>query len=222
MIEMKIDTTAVQRLAIDFPSRHAAAMTTALRSESYRLNQQIRDYARSQGGGRWRYAPITKYLRKGRGYGQWLARFVRYYVDPKAAGGPVAYAGLLDKRDIAAGGARFTPISGSFAGSARRHAAGFAMYISGHQQRRMAARLLAPAARHFSKMKTLRGAQRKWSAIHSAIPKAGWRRVPARPFAEPVLRMERNRSVRNISALYAAKFNGHGYSKDWAREWGNN
>ena len=221
MIEVKIDKTAIRSLAIDFSKQQTAAMTSALRSESYRLNQQIREYARSQGNGKWRYAPITKYLRKGRGYGQWLAKFVRYYVNPQAAGGQVAYAGLLDKRDIMAGGARFTPISSSFAGSAHRHATGFRMYISGRQQRRMAARLLAPTARHFTKMKTLRGAQRKYDAIHAAIPKAGWRRVAARPFIEPVVRAERDRSVRNITALYLTKMAGARYGKDWAREWGN-
>ena len=221
MIDIKLDTSGFDKLRADFPKRHAAALTSALRSESYRLNQKIRDYARSQGEGQWKYAPITKYLRKGRGYGAWLARFARYYVDDKASGGPRAYAGLIDKRSLGSGAARFKPISSSFATAARRQASGFSLYISGRGQRRMASRLLNPNAGHFTKMKTAKGAQRKWDAIHAAIPRVGWRMVKARPFIEPVLQAEQDHIGRNINALYAAKFNGNGFSRDWAAEWGN-
>lgn len=224
MIQVTFDLKSFRDVAGQFSKRHAAAMTAALRSESYRLDLKIREYAKSQGGGAWKYAPITKYLRKGPGYGRWVARFSRYFVD---VGSLSAYAGFMDKNHTGfktgkTGGQvqRFKPISRSFTSSAARHAAGFYMTITGKQQRSMAARLLNPGAKHFSKMKTLRGATRKWNAIHSAIPRVGVRRVKARPFVGPVLRQEYSRSVRNLQALYVAKLNG-GYSRDWATEWGN-
>ncbi|MFA7347260.1 MAG: hypothetical protein WCZ86_05830 [Desulfurivibrionaceae bacterium] len=194
-------------------------MTAALRSESYRLNLKIQEYAKSQGGGKWKYAPITKYLRKGQGYGRWVARFSRYYVDKDNF---AAYAGLIDKQAGQTNTSmRFTPISRSFASSARMLSAGFYLVITVKQQRKMAARLLNPGAKHFSKMKTLRGATRKWNAIHAAIPRVGVRRVAARPFVGPVLQQEYSRSVRNLWRLYSLKFNERGYSKTWMTEWGN-
>lgn len=220
MIEVQFDKTDMRRMLADFPKRHAAAMSAALKSESYRLNQKIQDYAKSQGGGSWnKYAPITKLLRKGPGYGRWVARFSRYFVDMANL---TAFAGLIDKQAGQTNTSmRFTPISGSFASSAKKLSAGFNLTITGKQQRSMAARLLNPGAKHFSKLKTLRGATRKWNAIHAAIPRVGVRRVAARPFAGPVLQQEYSRSVRNLQALYAAKFNGARYSKDWAKDWGN-
>lgn len=225
MIQATFDLKNFRSTAREFSKRHTAAMNAALRSESYRLNLKIQEYAKSQGGGSWKYAPITKLLRKGPGYGKWVARFSRYFVDAESHS---AFAGFMDKNHtgLKTGAAglpvrRFTPISGKFTSSAKRHAAGFHMTITGKQQRKMAARLLNPGAKHFSKLKTLRGATRKWNAIHAMIPRAGVRRVAARPFAGPVLRQEYSRSLRNLQALYAAKFNGAGYSRDWANEWGN-
>lgn len=225
MIEATFDLKSFRSVAAQFPKRHAASATAALRSESYRLNLKIQEYAKSQGGGTWKYAPITKYLRKRWGYGRWVATFSRYFVD---VGSLSAYAGFMDKNHTGLktgknGGQvqRFKPVSDITARKGAKMAAGFTMTITGKQQRSMAARLLNPGGKQFSKMKTLRGATRKWNAIHSAIPRVGVRRVAARPFAGPVLRQEYSRSIRNLQALYNAKFNGGGYSKNWATEWGN-
>ena len=228
MISVDFDRRLFNDYMARFPRRHAEAMNAALRSESYRLNQAIRQYARSQGQGTWRYAPITKYLRKGQGYGAWVARFTRYFVDTETH---TAFAGFMGKKQTGwrqgLGSAsskmvrRFSPISGQFAASAARLSAGYTMFISGKQQRRMAARLLNPGAKPFRRVKTLKGATRKWNALHQAIPRAGFHRVPARPFAGPVLQQERDRSIRNLQALYLTKLGGARYSTNWASEWGN-
>jgi len=225
MIQSTVDLKDFRSTAAQFTKRHTAAMTAALRSESYRLNLKIQEYAKSQGGGSWKYAPITKYLRKGQGYGKWVARFSRYFVDvPDLA----AYAGFMDKNHTGLktgikGGQvqRFQPISRQFTGAAARHAAGFFLTITGKQQRGMASRLLNPGAKHFSKLKTLKGAQRKWDAIHRAIPRVGVRRVKARPFVGPVLQQERARAIRNLQTLYTTKLNEGRYSKTWMTDWGN-
>lgn len=212
MLQINFDRTQFDAYAARFPKRHCAAMTAALRSESFRLNKRIQDYARSRGGGTWKFAPITKHLRKGRGYSAWVSRFSRYHVDPVNLTG---YAGLLGKLP----GAKFSPISRSFVASAARHTKGFTMHISGRQQRRMAKKLLNPV--RFSGFKTLKGAQRKWDSIHSAIPKAGFHRVPARPFAGPVFRQEKSRTIRNLQVLYLTKLGGGRYAKTWMSDWGN-
>lgn len=219
MIEVQFDKTDMRRMLADFPKRHAATMSAALKSESYRLNLKIQDYAKSQGQGSWKYAPITKFLRKGRGYGDWVKRFSRYYVDmPNLS----AYAGMIDKQPGQTNTSmRFTPISRSFASSARRHAAGFKLVIGRKEQRGIAKQLTNPKGKALRGIKTAAGYERKLVKLTGLMPRTGVRRVAARPFAEPVLRQEYSRSVRNLQALYAAKFNGAGYAKDWMKDWGN-
>lgn len=219
MIEVRIDQSGLRRMQADFPQRHKAAQGSALKSESYRLNLKIQEYARSQGGGSWKYAPITKLLRKGPGYGKWVARFSRYYVD---LANMSAFAGLIDKQPGQTNTSmRFTPISRSFASSARRLSAGFNMVIGKKEQRGIAKRLTNPTGKALRGIKTERGYERKLVKLTGLMPRIGVRRVAARPFAEVVMRQEYSRSIRNVRALYAAKFNGVGYSKNWAAEWGN-
>ncbi|MBU2538084.1 MAG: hypothetical protein KKH22_06570 [Proteobacteria bacterium] len=220
MIKVQFDKSGMRRMLADFPKRHAAAMSAALKSESYRLNQQIQKFAKSEGAGSWnKYAPITKPLRKGQGYGKWVARFSRYFVD---VANLTAFAGMIDKQPGQTNTSmRFTPISRSFASSARRLSAGFTMVIGREQQRQIAKRLTSASGRNLRGVKTARGMQSKLIKTTAMIPRIGVRRVAARPFAGPVLQQEHSRSVRNIQALYAAKFNGVGYSRNWAKEWGN-
>jgi hypothetical protein len=225
MIEATVSLKDFRSAAAQFPKRHQAAMTAALRSESYRLNLKIQEYAKSQGGGSWKYAPITKYLRKGQGYGKWVARFSRYFVDVP---GLSAYAGFMDKNHTGFKTGkngqpvqRFKPISRKFGVAAERLSAGFTLAITGKAQRIMAARLLNPNGKQFARVKTLKGAQRKWDAIHRAIPRVGVRRVKARPFVGPVLQQERGRAIRNLQTLYTTKFNEGRYSKTWMTDWGN-
>ena len=220
MIQVQFDKTGMRRIQADFPKRHVAAMGAALKSESYRLNQKIEEYAKSQGGGSWnKYAPITKLLRKGPGYGKWVARFSRYFVDTANL---TAFAGLIDKQPGQTNRSmRFTPISRSFASSAKRLSAGFTMVIGKKEQRGIAKQLTSPTGKGLRNIKTERGYERKLVKLTGLIPRLGVRRVAGRPFAGPVLQQEYSRSVRNIKALYAAKFNGSGYSKNWMTEWGN-
>lgn len=219
MIHVDIDYTAVRRLMADFPKRHKAAMGAALKSESYRLNLKIQEYAKSQGSGSWKYAPITKFLRKGQGYGRWVARYSRYYVD---LANLTAFAGLIDKQPGQTNTSmRFTPISKSFASSAKRLSAGVYMVIGKKEQRGIAKQLTNPTGKALRGIKTERGYERKLVKLTGLMPRVGVRRVKARPFASVVLAQEQSRSVRNVLALYAAKFNGAGYSKNWATEWGN-
>lgn len=219
MIQVHIDHTGLRRMQADFPKRHKAAQGAALKSEAYRLNLKIQEYAKSQGGGSWKYAPITKLLRKGQGYGKWVARFSRYYVDMANLS---AYAGLIDKQPGQTNTSmRFTPISRSFASSARRLSAGFRMVIGRKEQRGIAKRLTNPTGKGLRGIKTDKGYERKLVKLTGMIPRAGVRRVAARPFASVVLQQERGRSIRNVQTLYAAKFNGAGYSKTWMTDWGN-
>ncbi len=219
MFEVKVDQNGLRRMRADFPQRHQAAQLAALRSESYRLNLAIQEYARSQGDGSWRYAPITKFLRKGQGYGKWVAKFSRYYVDMANL---TAYAGLIDKQPGQNNTSmRFTPISRSFASSARRLSAGFNMVIGKKEQRGIAKQLTNPTGKALRGVKTARGMESKLVKLTGMIPRIGVRRVAARPFAGVVLQQEYSRSVRNVNALYAAKFNGAGYSKTWMTDWGN-
>lgn len=219
MIQATFDLKNFRSTAREFSKRHTAAMNAALRSESYRLNLKIQEYAKSQGGGSWKYAPITKLLRKGPGYGKWVARFSRYFVDTESHS---AFAGLIDKQPGQTNRSmRFTPISRTFALSAKRLSAGFTMVIGKKEQRGIAKRLTNPTGKALRGIKTGRGYERKLVKLTGIMPRIGVRRVAARPFAGPVLRQEYSRSLRNLQALYAAKFNGAGYSRDWANEWGN-
>lgn len=216
MMQVQFDKTGLRRMRADFPQRHAAAQGAALKSESYRLNLKIQEYAKGQA---WKYAPITKLLRKWQGYGRWFAKFSRYYVD---LANLTAFAGLIDKQPGQTNTSmRFTPISRSFASSARRLSAGFNMVIGKKEQRGIAKRLTNPTGKALRGIKTERGYERKLVKLTGMIPRLGVRRVAARPVAGPVLQQEYSRTVRNLQALYAAKFNGFGYSKNWAIEWGN-
>lgn len=215
------------RFATMFPERNKAAFKAALRSESFRLNQKIQEYAKSGGGGTWKFSPITKYLRKGRGYGDWVARFSRYFVDDE---GLVGAAGFLGKDST---GWRpstkrpghmarnFKPISNRFVGAAARHSAGFFMVIGRHEQRGIAKRLTGSGSKALRGVKTARGMERKLVSLTGLMPRIGVRRVAARPFAGPVYRAERERTIRNVQALYLTKIAGGRYSKGWAAEWGN-
>jgi hypothetical protein len=214
MLALDFDHKEFDTFAARLPKRHADAMNAALRSESYRLKQAIQAYAKSNGAGSWTYAPVTKYLRKGRGYGPWVAKFNRYHVDRANL---TAYAGFLGKLPDA----KFAPISRSFCASAAKHATGFTMFISGHAQRRIAKKLLNPDSPLYSRFTNLNRAQKKWNSIHAAIPRAGWRRVKARPWAGPVFRQEKSRTIRNLQVLYLTKIGGGRYEKTWMTDWGN-
>jgi hypothetical protein len=221
LLELDLDRQQFEDLRERFPKRHRQAMVAALRSESWRLNDQIRRFARRHGEGSWQYSPITKLLRKGRGYGAWVARFARYHVDPQRL---TAWAGLIGRRHTgwsgARGQSRFKPISAQFVASAERLAGGYRKYVSREHQKHLAARLLSPGAQHFARYKTLKGAQRRFDALARAIPRVGWRTVRARPFVEPVFARERGRVGRNLQALYLTKLAGARYSKNWVEEWG--
>lgn len=220
MIDVNVDIKELQTLSAGFPKKHAYAMRSALRSESYRLNLKIRDYAKSQGGGRWKFTPITKALRKGRGYGEWISRFVRYHVD---ADHFTAYAGMISRQDLnvmSGKDMRFQPISRQFAASAGMLAQGYTKRITRKQQKSIAKQLLNPTGRHFGRLKTLKGMQRKYDRLHALIPKIGNHYVRPRPFIEPIMEREAMRSIRNMKILYVQKLAG-GYSKTWANDWGN-
>lgn len=197
------------------PEAHKRAMASAISSESYRLLQVLRGYARSWGHGSWQpFSPVTRHLRKGRGYGPWVARFSNYSVDKENLS---ARIGLLGRGTVRSKHA----ISRAFETSALQLAGGYTMFITGRQQRQIARRLLRPGGKSFARVKTLRGAQRKYDRLHEIIPRAGFRRVKARPFAEPVLRQERARTIRNIGQLYGLKISGQRYARGWASDWGN-
>ncbi len=218
MIDMVIDKSGLAQLAARFPKAHKVALVAALRSESYRLAGLIKDYGRSQGEGKWSYAPVTKYLRKSGGYGRWLARYTRYFVDDENL---TAWAGMISRQVGGKKDLKFEPISRGFAASAVRLSSGFYLTISGRQQRAIAKRLLRPDSRQFSRFKTAAGAQRRWNTLAGVIPRAGVRRVAARPFVEPVLQRERQRSLRNVQALYLTRIMGGRWKSSWARDWGN-
>ena len=165
---------AVAKRAVPF---HKKAMVAALRSEAYRLNTYgIRPYARSWGRGSWKpFSPITPLLRKGRGYGPWVAQFSRYHVDEENL---YARIGILGQQvgvsryrtKPTAGAQRFRPISQGFVASAKRHVSGHAVRVTGKAQRWMAKKILNPTASHFSKYKTVRGASNRYNVLHQAIP----------------------------------------------------
>ena len=215
-LAIQVEKKSFDILARRITPFHKKAMVAALRAEGYRLNMRgIKPYARSWGRGSWKpVSPVTPLLRKGRGYGPWVARFSRYYVDAERL---TAHVGLLGKLP----NARFKPISKGFIASAKRHASGHSIFITGKAQRYMAKKVLDPGAKHFSRLKTAKGAFNKWNRLHKAIPRAGLHRVKPRPFAEPVLAEQRQRSIRNITRLYATKINGLRFDRDWAKTWGN-
>lgn len=207
MLDVIIDAKQFQKEIKDLPDASRAALVSVMRSEAFRVGGILKSYAKSGGEGWPKEAPITKALRRGRGYGAWFARWTRYFVDPVQL---TAYAGIIAKGDVDMAAARFQPVSKQFGDTAKRIARGYKFTQTKRRQREQAALLTA-------KYKSAKGQAR----VIKLIPRIGPHFVKPRPVVYPIFQRERARSVRNIERLWKIKLEGRRYSKDWAVEWGN-
>lgn len=222
MLEISIDWKQVQKLAQKKPQQIRKVMIQTLRVEVYQLNKDIQLYARGQS---WHQAPLTRALRKGRGYGPWFARFSRYYVDPERL---TAYAGLISKDDIGtsylgstagamaldrrASRTRLNPISRGFATSARRLAKGYTVNITRQSQQSIAKALRRKGEMMDSRRKRKLGVGksviRKYGGYFTLIPRIGQHKVRARPIVEKVWARNRGLVIRSIERNFARKLAG--------------
>ncbi len=211
-IKVSIDKDQLSAQMTMMATNHQKALASALRSESHRILQCVKDYARDNGGGAWGpFAPITLATRKGSGYGAWIARWARYYVDPDNLTARIGILGKLPN-------ARFAPISREFIASAERLVDGYEINFTLQMQRRMAKHLMEMMGSAKSKRSK---AYKRGKLGIANLPRVGIHRVKARPFAEPVMEMEQGRTRRNIKALYMTKMAGKRWASTWAEDWGN-
>lgn len=215
MLSISIDDSELRNLAATWPARHYSAAKSAIQSVSYEMSKYYAAYART--GPHGPFAPLTVATRKQfkGGYGAWIARFTRYYVDPNSL---QAQIGVLSKGDIGqsyfktppqgAGEltlAKLRPISGGFSKAAKRHARGYGTRISKENQRKIAKALMK-----------VYGKDADW--IHKLIPSLGFHRVKARPIARPVYETRRAWAISAVRSLYKIKMEGLRYSRSWARD----
>lgn len=196
-ISIKDNASAGIRAEIEEFPRTAASV---LRSVANELRGRYAQYAKQ--GPLGPYSPLTVALRKKYkgGYGEWIARFTRYYVNAQTL---TAKIGLLSSADVAGGGGRFEPISTSFAMSAKRHAEGYVLDINTKRVRALAAIL------------THKYGKQDW--ISEILPKAGKHQVKPRPIAGPVLAANRQWAVESFIRLFKIKRMGARYSSNWAK-----
>jgi len=197
------------------------AFKWAIEREAYRLHRQLRQYAMRWGNKTWGpFAPITRVLRKGRGLGPWMGRYLRYHVQ-KAPLGYEAHIGVLSRKDkTLKGPKKFEPLSAQFAASYLRMARGYKFYQSRRRQRHQFAVVKSKGKIPFSGQMPFSPTKALAKRHFVLVPKVGWHIVKARPFIEPVMRQERDRSIRNIRRLYSDRLAGVN-NKGWIDKWGN-
>lgn len=219
MLEIQVEKEKFLRFAKTLPEKHRRAMISAMRSEAYRLLQRVKQFARSWGEGTWpKPSPLALYLRRlnrGKGFGKWLAKFARYHVFEDRL---EARIGVLSKSMVGEG-ARFKPISEGFAKTAKKLVSGYTMYVTPKYQRTVAK--LISKKRRSRKAKGPKAKFKKFRGAQLMPPRLGPHKVPARPFAEPVMRKERHCTIRNIQRLYKMKLEGQRWGQNWMKEWGN-
>ena len=219
MFEINVNKEMFVRFARTLPERHRRAMVSAMRSEAYRLLKRVRKFARSWGEGAWpKPSPLALFLRRqkrGKGFGKWLARFARYHVFEDRL---EARIGVLGKSMVGEG-ARFKPISEGFARTAKKLVSGYTMTVTPEYQRAVAK--LISKKRRSRKARGAAAKFRKFRGAQLMPPRLGPHKVPPRPFAEPIMRKERARSIRNIQRLYKMKLERQRWGRNWAEEWGN-
>ena len=193
MIEIKIDTRQLQRLAKDLPGRIQKTATSVLKTESNRLRGELESYAKSMPS---MVSPLTQALRKYRQpIGPLLSRLMSYEVDEREL---TAKAGILER------GRR--PVNPRVAILAKRQAKGFKIPVTRKAQRTLGRKL---AARY--KALTER---RQWGLVggmRTFIPRIGTHTSKARPIADPVLARQRQQVIANVKRNFAIKFNGKRY-----------
>jgi hypothetical protein len=211
-----IDIGAIQKLK-GFEKINPIILTSCLRTVAFGLKKNIDDEARKRPND---YAPITRVLRKGRGYGPWFAKFNRYFVDAKNL---TAYAGILSASRVDLGQARFKVISEEYAMSAERLARGYKFQMTRRRQKTLArllrekvtGRAVGGELKGGRTYKTHKGKVRALARYGRMLPKLGPHGVKPRPIVEPVFRREKSRVIRDLAHLYTMKINGIRWDKGY-------
>ncbi|MCE5333278.1 MAG: hypothetical protein LLG06_01680, partial [Desulfobacteraceae bacterium] len=183
----------LQRLAGKKPAQVQRAMASVLKSEANRLRGEMASYAK---GIQTPLSPLTTALRKGKAQiGPFLSRVMRYQVDASALS---AMIGVLEAGD--------RPVSRSMAILAKRQAKGYRIQVTRKAQKALGAKLLQKY-----RAITERGQWGMFGGLHSFIPKTGMHASAARPIAEVVLKVQRQRVIANIRRNFVIKISGGRY-----------
>ena len=159
---------------------------SALKSEGYRLQKEMKRYVRSKGEGTWpKFRKITSALRERKGYRE-IANVIRYRVLKRGRGELFLWLGVIPVPKNA------QPPSRQMIAYAYSFVRGRRFRITRKTQQAMAERIRRKY--EFASPRTLKMYLKR-------IPKIGEAYQPPRPFVEPIEERERDNVIKNIRML---------------------
>jgi len=212
---LRADTREFQRFAEEIPGRVQKALSRAMKSEGYRLKEEMATAIRTGAMGWSPIHPFTRALRKYRKGGPpgiWFSRFVRYGVNPVGSGFDLRVGVFNPQGSVKA-------LSRTVLLAAERFASGWTEVVTLRAQRKRVARYLAAKRKDWEAMS--RRQKRTWRRKmlrEGALVRVGTvLKSPPRPM-DPFLHARRHRIVKDIDWLFSQAVEGKRYARDWWKE----
>jgi len=212
---LRADTREFQRFAEEVPGRVRKALSRAMKSEGYRLKEEVATAIRTGTMGWSPIHPFTRALRKSRKGGPpgvWFSRFIRYGVNPVGSSFDLRVGVFNPPGGVKA-------LSRTVLLAAERFASGWTEVVTLRAQRKRVTRYLAAKRKDWRTMsRQQKRAWRRKMLREGALVRVGTvLRSPPRPM-DPFLHAQRYRIVRNIDWLFSQAVEGKKYSRNWWKE----
>ena len=216
MIAVKAPVKEIERWTEGLGPRVERALERAMKSEGYRLKQEMSDAIRQNAMGWPPIHPYTRALRKYRKSGPpgiWFSRFVRYGVG-RGPDGMKLEVGVFNPDATV----KVKPLSRTVIAGSERFVRGWTEVVTLRAQRKRVARYLMAKRRQWKMMSPRQ--KRIWRekmAREGVLVRVGTvLRAPSRPM-DPFLRRQRQRISSNIEWLFDKAVRGERYARDWWR-----
>jgi len=217
MIAVKAPVKEIERWTKGLGPRVERALERAMKSEGYRLKQEMSDAIRQNAMGWPPIHPYTRALRKYRKSGPpgiWFSRFVRYGVG-RGPDGMKLEVGVFNPDATV----KVKPLSRTVIAGSERFVRGWTEVVTLRAQRKRVTRYLAAKRKDWKTMsRQQKRAWRRKMLREGALVRVGTvLRSPPRPM-DPFLHAQRYRIVRNIDWLFSQAVEGKKYSRNWWKE----